>query len=47
MCALTGDIPHLCHDQGFVILTSPVKAIDDRLDVVGHMILHVVQQSEQ
>ena len=40
-------VRYLCHNQGFIILTCPVEAVDDRLDVVGHMILHVIQQSEQ
>ena len=34
---------YLIDNEGLVILTCSIETIDHRLEVVGHMILHVIE----
>ncbi len=34
---------YLIDNEGLVILTSFIEPVDDRLEMVGHMVLHVIE----
>lgn len=40
-------VQYLVNNEGLIILACLVETIDDRLEVVGHMVLHVIEQCEQ